>query len=111
MYFTTTKFHQENAGGIFEDIIVDDAYISESFFKWKGNVDLEKLKKIVDKNGADKIAYVSLECNVNMAGGQPISMQNLIELHNYCKELNIKIFLDATRAVENAYFIQQLDPL
>ncbi len=105
MYFTTTKFHQEHAGGEFEDVIVDEAFDPHSEFEFKGNVDLAKLDRIVQRVGPQGIAYVSLETNVNMCGGQPISMANARELKAYCSKLGIKVMLDATRAVENCYFI------
>ena len=107
MYFTTTKFHQEYAGGKFSDIIVDQAYDTTSEYPFKGNVDIGKLDRLVKQYGADKIAYISLETNVNMAGGQPVSMQNIRELRRYCDQHAILIMLDATRAVENAYFIKR----
>ena len=45
-----------------------------------------------------------------MAGGQPVSMANLRELRALCTRHGIRIFLDATRAVENAFFIQEREP-
>ncbi len=106
MYFTTTKFHQTYAGGTFVDIITDEAFDPQSDFPFKGNVDLAKLQKLVDEHGAESIAYVSLETNVNMAGGQPVSMENIKALSEYCRSKKIAVMLDATRAVENAYFIK-----
>ncbi|MFP4623216.1 MAG: tryptophanase [Gemmatimonadota bacterium] len=110
MYFTTTKLHQELAGGVFADIIVDEAHDPESDFRWKGNIDLDKLRALVDEHGAEKIAYISFEHAVNMAGGQPVSMDNMKEVYAYCSALDIPIFFDATRCVENAYMIQWKDP-
>ena len=107
MYFTTTRFHQEYAGGMFVDVIVDEAHQPASRFPFKGNVDLDKLKAVVEQYGAGKIPYISLETNVNMAGGQPVSMANLREVYEYCQGQGILVMLDATRALENAYFIQQ----
>ncbi len=107
MYFTTTRFHQERAGGIFVDVIVDEAHDPASKFEFKGNVDLEKLRVLVAEVGADRIPYISVETNVNMAGGQPLSMANLRETYEFCKARDIPVMLDATRALENAYFIQQ----
>lgn len=107
MYFTTTRLHQELAGGKFEDIIIDEAHDSRSEFPFKGNVDLNKLDRLVKKHGASKIPYVSIATNVNMAGGQPISMENLKELRKYTQEHGIRIIHDMTRVAENAYFIQQ----
>ncbi|MGD9021131.1 MAG: tyrosine phenol-lyase [Lysobacterales bacterium] len=107
MYFTTTRLHQELAGGTFVDVIVDEAHDPASRHPFKGNVDLEKLDRLVQEVGADRIPYISLEGNVNMAGGQPFSMANLRELNAYCKQHDIPIMLDATRTIENAWFIRE----
>jgi tyrosine phenol-lyase len=107
MYFTTTRLHQEKAGGTFVDVIVDEAHDPQSTFMWKGNVDIGKMQKLVDKVGAERVPYVSLESCVNMAGGQPFSMANLRELRAFCDKHRIPIMLDATRTIENAWFIQQ----
>ncbi len=107
MYFTTTRLHQELAGGKFEDIIIDEAHDPENEFPFKGNVDMEKLEKLIKKYGARRIPYVSMATSVNMAGGQPISMKNLKELRALTKKHGIKVIHDMTRVAENAYFIQQ----
>ena len=107
MYFTTTRLHQELAGGKFVDVIVDEAHDPASEFPFKGNVDLAKLDALVQDVGADRVPYISLEGNVNMAGGQPFSMANLRELRAYCDQHDIPIMLDATRTIENAWFIRE----
>lgn len=107
MYFTTTRQHQELAGGIFVDVIIDEAHDPESMHPFKGNVDLDKLEALVAKVGAAEVAYVSLAGTVNMAGGQPVSMANVRALRACCDRHGIKLFLDATRMVENAFFIQE----
>jgi tyrosine phenol-lyase len=107
MYFTTTRLHQELAGGKFEDIIIDEAHDPENEFPFKGNVDLNKLQKLIDKYGAKRIPYVSMATSVNMAGGQPISIKNLKELRALTKKHGIRVIHDMTRVAENAYFIQQ----
>ncbi len=109
MYFTTTKLHQELAGGVFVDVIIDEAHDPESEFTWKGNIDLDKLKSTVEQHGTEKVAYISFEHSVNMAGGQPISMDNMKEVYEYCSSKGIPVFFDATRFVENAYMIQSRD--
>jgi tyrosine phenol-lyase len=110
MYFTTTKLHQELAGGVFADVIVDEAHNPDSDFQWKGNVDMDKLDALVQQHGADQIAYISFEHSVNMAGGQPASMDNMKDVYAYCSSRNIPVMFDATRFVENAYMIQSRDP-
>ncbi len=107
MYFTTTRLHQELAGGTFVDIIIDEAHDSHSLHPFKGDVDLAKLEAVIQKYGADRIPYVSVAATVNMAGGQPISLGNLKQVRALCSKHGIRVILDAARAVENAYFIQQ----
>jgi tyrosine phenol-lyase len=106
MYFTTTRLHQELAGGTFVDVIIDEAHDPQNQHPFKGDVDLEKLQRLIDEKGAENIAYVSLAGTVNMAGGQPVSMANVKALRSLCDRHGIKIYLDATRMAENAYFIQ-----
>jgi tyrosine phenol-lyase len=110
MYFTTTRLHQELAGGTFVDVVIDEAHDPTNLHPFKGNVDLGKLQKLIDKVGADKIPYVSLAGTVNMAGGQPVSIANLKELRALCDRYGIAIYLDATRMAENAFFIQEREP-
>lgn len=110
MYFTTTKAHQELAGGRFIDVIIDEAHDPDNEHRFKGNIDIAKLRRLIDEHGAESIAYVSLETNVNMAGGQPCSMANIREVSQLCRAHGIRVFLDATRAVENAYFIKEREP-
>lgn len=106
MYFTTTRLHQELAGGKFVDVIVDEAHDPQSEIPFKGNIDLGKLEKLINKVGAEHISYLCLHATVNMAGGQPISMANIRDATGLCHDHKISVFLDATRAVENAYFIK-----
>lgn len=107
MYFASTRLHQELAGGNFVDIIIDEAHDPESTLPFKGQVDLTKLEALIEQVGAKQIPYINLAATVNMAGGQPISMANLHEVRNIARAHKILIVLDAARAVENAYFIQQ----
>jgi len=106
MYFTTTRQHQELAGGTFVDVIIDEAHDPQNPHPFKGNVDLNKLENLIQKVGADKIPYITIGVTVNMAGGQPVSMQNLREVRVLTQRHGIRVILDATRAVENAWFIK-----
>lgn len=107
MYFTTTRLHQELAGGIFKDVIIDEAHDPLNEHPFKGNIDLNKLEALIKTYGAGKIPYICMATNVNMAGGQPISMENLRELRVLTQKHGIRIIHDMTRVAENAYFIQQ----
>ncbi|WP_312200400.1 tyrosine phenol-lyase [Anaerospora hongkongensis] len=107
MYFTTTRAHQELAGASFADVIIAEAHDSQADHPFKGNVDLKKFQELIDRVGADKIPYICVAVTVNLAGGQPVSMQNLKEVSALAKKYNIKVMFDATRCVENAYFIRE----
>jgi tyrosine phenol-lyase len=110
MYFTTTRLHQELAGGTFVDVIIPEAHDPASLHPFKGNVDLEKLEAVIQAAGPERVPYLSLAATVNMAGGQPVSMENMRAVRALCSRYGVRIILDATRAVENAYFIQQREP-
>ena len=106
MYFTTTREHQEMAGGIFVDVICDEAHDPSDESPFKGNVDLNKFERLIKEKGAENIAYITIGVTVNLAGGQPVSMENLREVGKMAHANGIKVVLDATRAMENAYYIK-----
>ncbi|MBT8066518.1 MAG: tyrosine phenol-lyase [Gammaproteobacteria bacterium] len=107
MYFTTTRLHQELAGGTFVDVIIDEAHDAESTHPFKGDVNIGKLDALVAEVGAAKIPYVCIATCVNMAGGQPISLANLKGVRAWCDQHDIKLVHDMTRVAENAHFIQR----
>ncbi len=107
MYFTTTRLHQELAGATFVDVIIDEAHDPANLHPFKGNVDLDRLRALFARVGPENVPYVSLAGTVNMAGGQPVSMANARELYALAQEHGVKVYLDATRMVENALFIKE----
>ncbi len=110
MYFTTTRLHQELAGGTFADVIIDEAHDPEDEHPFKGNIDLNKLQDLIKKHGAGRIPYVSIATSVNMAGGQPLSLENLRQVRELTQQYDIPIIHDMTRVAENAYFIKMKEP-
>ena len=107
MYFTTTRYHQEKNGAVFVDIVRDEAHDAGLNIAFKGDIDLKKLQKLIDEKGAENIAYIFLAVTVNLAGGQPVSMANMRAVRELTAAHGIKVFYDATRCVENAYFIKE----
>ncbi|MBJ8401054.1 tyrosine phenol-lyase [Citrobacter sp. SX206] len=107
MYFTTTRYHQEKNGAVFIDIVRDEAHDAGLNIAFKGDIDLKKLQKLIDEKGAENIAYICLAVTVNLAGGQPVSMANMRAVRELTQAHGIKVFYDATRCVENAYFIKE----
>lgn len=107
MYFTTTRYHQEKNGAVFVDIVRDEAHDAGLNIAFKGDIDLKKLQTLIDEKGAENIAYICLAVTVNLAGGQPVSMANMRAVRELTAAHGIKVFYDATRCVENAYFIKE----
>lgn len=107
MYFTTTRYHQEKNGGVFVDIIRDEAHDATIDLPFKGDIDINKLEKLIEEKGAENIAYICLAVTVNLAGGQPVSIANMKAVREVTAKHGIKVFFDATRCVENAYFIKE----
>ena len=107
MYFTTTRLHQELAGGTFVDVIIDEAHDPENEHPFKADIDLNKLEQLILEKGADRIPYLCVATTVNMAGGQPISMKNLKEVRALTQKYGIPIIHDMTRVAENAFFIKE----
>ncbi|MFO0670407.1 MAG: tryptophanase [Polyangiaceae bacterium] len=110
MYFTTTRAHQELCGGSFVDVVIDEAHDPTDPFPFKGNVDLEKLEHTIETVGASRVPYVTIGATVNMAGGQPISLANLRAVRELTRRHGVRLILDATRAIENAWFIKHGEP-
>ena len=104
LYFTTRRAHQEIAHGTWFDVSIDEAHDPENDYEFKGNMNLDKLEECLINH---PVPFVSLEACVNMAGGEPFSMKNLREVKEICKQYKKPLWIDATRLVENAYFIQQ----
>jgi len=111
MYFTTTRTHMELQGGTFVDVIRDEAHEPErDDIPFKGDVDLEKYEALIKRVGPENIPYICVAVTVNMAGGQPTSMGNLKAVYKMSRKYGIRVIFDATRCVENAYFIKTREP-
>ena len=107
MYFTTTRYHQEKNGATFVDIVRDEAHDATINVPFKGNIDINKLEALINDKGAENIAYICLAVTVNLAGGQPVSMANMRAVRELTERHGIKVYYDATRCVENAFFIKE----
>ena len=106
-HFTTTKAHININGGSVEEIIIDEGLEVTSEYPFKGNMDTAKLKSLIDKNGAEKIAFVRMEAGTNLIGGQPFSLENLRDVSNICRSNGILLIMDASLLSDNLYFIKE----
>jgi tyrosine phenol-lyase len=106
-HFTTTKAHIELVGATCLEIYYDDALKTESTNPFKGNMDPDKLRKVIEKYGKEKVAFVRMEATTNLIGGQPFSMANLRQIREICDKHGVLLVLDGSLVCENAYLIGQ----
>ena len=107
MFFDTTRAHVILSGARPIDCVVEAAKNPSLRCKFKGNMDVEKLEKIILEKGAENIGVVVMTVTNNSAGGQPVSMANIRETAAVCKKYNILFNIDAARYAENAFFIKR----
>ncbi len=105
-HFTTTKAHIVANGGKVEEIYIDEALNIESSHPFKGNMDLKKLEKLIEKHGSENIPFVRIEAGTNLIGGQPVSLSNMREVRELCDQKSIKIVFDASLLADNLHFIK-----
>lgn len=105
-HFTTTKAHIVLCGGSVVETPIDEAYRISSAYPFKGNMDIDKLRQVVEEHGASRIAFVRMEAGTNLIGGQPFSLDNLAEVKSLCGKHGIPLILDASLLADNLYFIK-----
>jgi tryptophanase len=105
-HFTTSKAHVTRLGGRVEELVKDEGLVVKSTLPFKGNIDLDKMKACIEKEGAKNIAYVRLEAGTNLIGGQPISYENMKAATELAKAHGIPTVLDASLLQDNLYFIK-----
>ena len=106
-HFDTTRANIEYSGATAYDIPIDEALTPGIYHPFKGNMNVVKLKALIEEHGPDNIGAVILTVTNNSGGGQPVSMQNTKDVSRICKEYGVKFILDSCRVAENAYFIRQ----
>lgn len=105
-HFDTTKGHIEFRKAFAIDCTIDEAADTEMELPFKGNMDLDKLEKVLKENPKEKIPAVVLTITNNTAGGQPVSMENIKGVGALCRKYGVKLLIDSARFAENAYFIK-----
>ena len=103
-HFTTSKAHVTQLGGYVEELVKDEGLVTKSNLPFKGNIDLDKVQNLINKVGAENVAYLRLEAGTNLIGGQPISYQNMKEATELAKKHGILTILDASLLQDNLYF-------
>ena len=105
-HFDTTKGHIEFRKAMAVDCTVREAFDTSSHHPFKGNIDIEKLKQVIEVNGKDKIPFINITVTCNTVGGQPVSLSNIKDTCTLATRHGIPVYMDIARYAENAYFIK-----
>ena len=105
-HFDTTKGHIEFRKALALDCTISEAADTQLEIPFKGNVDTDKLEKVLQKYPAERIPCVVLTVTNNTAGGQPVSMENIRDVSALCRKYGVRLLVDSARFAENAYFIK-----
>ena len=105
-HFTTSKAHVTRLGARVEELIKDEGLIMKSNLPFKGNINLDKVRACIEREGADNIPYIRIEAGTNLIGGQPVSYENMKAVTDLAKEYGITTILDASLLQDNLYFIK-----
>jgi tyrosine phenol-lyase len=110
MHFDTTRANIEVRGARAVDLVVDEGLDPISHYPFKGNLDIEKLRRFIAEVGAEHVPLGMITITNNSGGGQPVSMENIRQTSQMLHEHDIPFFVDACRYAENAYFIKLREP-
>ncbi len=103
--FGTTINQIKQVGGRHVSLLLDEGLVLQSDKPFKGNFDLKKLRHVLESERGN-VAFVRIEAGTNLIGGQPISMDNIIEAAAICREYGVLTVLDASLYQDNLHFIR-----
>jgi tyrosine phenol-lyase len=107
MHFDTTRANILAQKAKPLDLIPDKFKDTQHVDPFKGNMCIDKLIDFLSTADLSKVPLIMVTITNNSGGGQPVSMENIKNIHSVAKKYNIPFYIDACRFAENAYFIQQ----
>lgn len=106
-HFDTTKGHIEFRKAHAIDCTIDEAFDISNLHPFKGNIDVDKLKTVIEDHGSANIPMIIVTVTCNSSGGQPVSIENMKAVYTLAQQHGIPVCFDSARFAENAYFIKE----
>jgi len=98
-FFETTRANIEVLGCEARDL-------PETTPPWCGNIDLVRLERTLRRNR--RVRLIVLTTTNNIAGGQPVSLENVARARELADAHDVLLALDASRFAGNAFLVKEL---